>query len=153
MFLCLECLPTVGEIQYCVFCWIMVYMLCISVIQWSWFSVYFGFMNVCPLVFKLLNQKTLKTLENPILFYCDYWYCDGLFFCSLRTISGTNIFGTITEERSWKPIFPGILIISLVLRGEHWKRVDWLLPKRPIFFLLLKLPIFVKKNRFQEIKN
>ena len=67
MFLCLKCLLTVGEIQYCVFCWIMVYMLCISVIQCSWFSVYFGFMNVCPLVFKLLNQKTLKTLKT--LFY------------------------------------------------------------------------------------
>ena len=67
MFLCLECLPTVGEIQYCVFCWIMVYMLCISAIQCSWFSVYFGFMNVFPLVFKLLNQKTLKTLKT--LFY------------------------------------------------------------------------------------
>ena len=67
MFLCLECLPTMGEIQYCVFCWIIVFMLCISTIQCPWFSVYFGFMNFFPLVFKLLNQKTLKTLKT--LFY------------------------------------------------------------------------------------
>ena len=33
----------------------------------SLFSVYFGFMNVFPLVFKLLDQKTLKTLKT--LFY------------------------------------------------------------------------------------
>ena len=87
MFLCLECLPTVGEIQYCVFCWIMVYMLCISAIQCSWFSVYFGFMNVFPFVFKLLNQKNLENPKNLILLY---WDCVDLFSCSLGTIFGTN---------------------------------------------------------------
>ena len=90
MFLCLECFPSVGEIQYCVFCWIMVYMLCISAIQCSWFSVYFGFMNVFPIVFKLLNQKNLENPKNPILIYWDYWDCVGLFSCSLGTISRTN---------------------------------------------------------------
>ena len=47
-----------------------------------------------PLVYKLYNQNPKK----PILLNCVLWDCVGLFFCSLRTISGTNIFGTIAED-------------------------------------------------------
>ena len=102
----------------CVFCWIMVYMLCISAIQCSWFSVYFGFMNVCPLFFKLLNQKTLKTLKTlfyfieiiEIVLACSLVVWEQfLALTSLPPFPG-NEFENI--------FFPGILIISLVLRGE-----------------------------------
>ena len=79
----------------------------------SWFSVYFGFMNVFPLVFKLLNQKTLKTLENPILFYCDYWDCVGLFSCSPGTISDTNIFGAVVGDEVEN-------LFSLGYLSFHW---------------------------------
>ena len=43
-------------------------------------------------MFSLLSSNcSTKTLENPILLYCDYWDCVGLLFCSLRTNSGINI--------------------------------------------------------------
>ena len=82
--------------------------------KWSWFSVFFGLMTFFPLVFKLYNQNP----RIPILLNWVYWDYVGLFFCSLRTNSSTNIFGSVARKRSWKYIFPGILIISLVLRGE-----------------------------------
>ena len=49
-----------------------------------------------PLVYKLHNQNPKK----PILLNFVLWDCVGLFFCSLRTISGTNIFGTIAGDEA-----------------------------------------------------
>ena len=55
---------------------------------------YLALWSFYPLVYKLHNQNPKK----PILLNFVLWDCVGLFFCSLRTISGTNIFGTIAED-------------------------------------------------------
>ena len=62
--------------------------------KYSIFSVFFGFINFFPLVFKLYNQNPII----PILLNWVFWDCVGLFFCSLRTISGTNIFGVVSRD-------------------------------------------------------
>ena len=49
-----------------------------------------------PLVYKLHNQNPKK----PILLNFVLWDCVFLFFCSLRTIYGTNIFGTISRDEA-----------------------------------------------------
>ena len=87
MFLYLKCLLTVGEIQYCIYS-VALWFICYASqsFKCSWFSVCFGLMNVFLLVFKVFNQNPI----SPILLYCDYWDCVSLFFCSLRTNSGTN---------------------------------------------------------------
>ena len=61
MFLCLKCLLTVGETQYCVYS-IGLWFICYTSqsFKCSWFSVFFGLMNVFPLVFKLFNQNPKK---------------------------------------------------------------------------------------------
>ena len=61
MFLCLKCLLIMGETQYCVYSaglWFICYIA--QSFKCSWFSVFFGLMNVFPLVFKLLNQNPKK---------------------------------------------------------------------------------------------
>ena len=118
MFFCLECLPTMGEIQYSVFWLIMVYMLCISTIQCSWFSVYFGFMNVFPFVFKLLNQKTLKTLKT-LFYFIDI--IEIVLACSLvvwEQFLALTFLAPLLGNEVENLFFPGILIISLVVRSE-----------------------------------
>ena len=98
--------------------------LCFS-LDYGLYVMHLSHSNAYDLVFALVlwlfallsSNCTTKTLEY--LFYLiDYWDCVGLVFCSLGTIAGTNIFGAVAGEQSWKPIFPGILIISLVLGGE-----------------------------------
>ena len=49
-----------------------------------------------PLVYKLHNQNPKK----PMLLNFILWDCVGLFVCSLRTISSTNIFGTVAEDKA-----------------------------------------------------
>ena len=49
-----------------------------------------------PLVYKLYNQNPKK----PILLDFVLWDCVGLFFRSLRTIFGTNIFGPIGGDEA-----------------------------------------------------
>ena len=57
-----------------------------SLALWSFF----------PLVYKLYNQNPKKM----ILFYYVLWDGVALFFCSLRTISGTNIFGAVAGNEA-----------------------------------------------------
>ena len=91
-------------------------------LDYGLYVMHLSHLNAHDLVFDLVlwifslfsSNCSTKTIENPILLYCDYWDCVGLFSCSLGTISGTNIFGAIAREGIWKPIFPGTLIISLV---------------------------------------
>ena len=71
-----------------------------------------------PSCLQTTQPRNLKNPKNSILLYWDYWDCVGLFSCSLGTIFGTNIFGVVAREWSWKHIFPWELIISLVLRAE-----------------------------------
>ena len=87
MFLCLKCLLTMGETQYCFYSvglWFICY--ASQSFKCSWFSVCCGLMNVCPLVFKLYNQNP----KIPILLNWVYWDYVGLFFYSLRTNFGSN---------------------------------------------------------------
>ena len=69
MFLCLKCLLTVGETQYCVYS-VGLWFICYTSqsFECSWFSVCFSLMNVFPLVFKLFNQNPIKTLFYFIVF-------------------------------------------------------------------------------------
>ena len=62
-----------------------------------------------PLVYKLHNQNPKK----PILLDFILWDCVGLFFCSLRTISGTNIFGAVVGDRVQ-------ILISLGYSSFNW---------------------------------
>ena len=69
MFLCLKCLLTMDETQYCVYA-VGLWFICYTSqsFKCSWFSVCFGLMNVFPLVFKLFNQNPRKTLFYLIVF-------------------------------------------------------------------------------------
>ena len=69
MFLCLKCLLTVGETQYCVYS-VGLWFICYTSqsFECSWFSVFFSLMNFFPLVFKLFNQNHRKTLFYFIVF-------------------------------------------------------------------------------------
>ena len=52
--------------------------------------------SLYPLVYKLHNQNPKK----PILLNFVLWDYVGLLFCSLRTIFGTKIFFSITEDEA-----------------------------------------------------
>ena len=80
--------------------------LCLLSLDYGLYVMHLSHSNAHDLVFALVlwmfsllsSNCSTKTLENPILLYCDYWDCVGLFFCSLRTNFGTNIFGTIVGD-------------------------------------------------------
>ena len=65
-------------------------------------------------MFSILSSNcSTKTLKNPILLYCVYWDCVGLFSCSLGTISGTNIFGAISRDEVEN-------LFSIIYLSFHW---------------------------------
>ena len=76
MFLCLKCLLTVGEIQYCVY-YVGLWFICYASqsFKCSWFSVFFGLMTFFPLVFKLYNQ-------NPRIPILLNWFIEIVLACS-----------------------------------------------------------------------
>ena len=76
MFLCLKCLLTMGKTQYCVYSvglWFICY--ASQSFKCSWFSVFFGLINFCPLVFKLYNQ-------NPRIPILLNWFIEIVLACS-----------------------------------------------------------------------
>ena len=110
MFICLKFLLTVCETQYYVYSaglWFICYTS--QSFKCSWFSVFFGLMTFCPLVFKLYNQNP----RIPILLNWVYWDCVGLFLCSLRTNSDINIFGAISRDEVEN-------LFSLGYSSFHW---------------------------------
>ena len=78
-------------------------------------------MKVFPLVFKLLNQKTLKTLKT-LFFFIEI--IEIVLACSLvvweQFLALTSLAPLSGNEFEYI-FFPGILIISLVLRGTELK--------------------------------
>ena len=72
----------------------MLHILYISVLYCPLFSFLFYPYEFYPLFYKLQNQNPKK----PILLNFVLWDFVGLFFCSLRTIFGTNIFGAIAGD-------------------------------------------------------
>ena len=130
MFLCLKCLLTVGGTQYCVYSvglWFICY--ASQSFKCSWFSVCFGLMNVFPLVFKLFNQNLIKPYFTLLWFF---WDCVGLFFRSLRTNSGTNIFGAAAGDEVEN-------LFSLGYLSFHW---FWELNLNRNFFKDYFSPVF-----------
>ena len=72
-------------------------------------------MNAFPLVIKLLNQKTLKTL------FCLIDIFEIVLACSLivwEQFLAKKSLAPLPGNKFENIFFPGILIISLVLRGE-----------------------------------
>ena len=75
-------------------------------------------MNVCSLVFKMLKQKTMKTLKT--LFYFIE-IIEIVLACSLvvwEQFMALTYLALLPGNEVENLFFPGILIISLVLRGE-----------------------------------
>ena len=62
-------------------------------------------------VTKFITKKTFQeTLKPSLLYWVLFEIVLACFLIALETISSTNIFGAIAEERIWRHIFPGILI-------------------------------------------
>ena len=75
-------------------------------------------MNVFPLFIKHLNQKTLKTLKT---LFCFIEIIEIVLACSLvvwEQFMALTYLVPLPGNKVENPFFPGILIISLVLRGE-----------------------------------
>ena len=95
--------------------------LCLFCLYYGSYVVHLSHSNDHDLVFALVlwmfslmsSNCSTKTLENHILLYCDFWDCVGLFFCSLRTICGTNIFGSIARDEVEN-------LFSLGYSSFHW---------------------------------
>ena len=71
-----------------------------------WFSSYLAHDCIPCLSPNFITRKTFSKTLKPSFLWLNIWDCVGLFFCGLETISGTNIFGAVAGERSWKQIFP-----------------------------------------------
>ena len=81
-------------------------------------SVLIWLMSVFPVCHQIYKQENISETLKPSLLYWVFWDCVGLFLHSLETISGTNIFGTISRDEVEDIFSLGYLSVLLVLRGE-----------------------------------
>ena len=75
-------------------------------------------MFISSLLMKFFKTKTVK----PILFNFTFEIVLACSSSSLRTISGTNIFGAIVGDEA-KVYIPWDIIIHLILRGEQSQKL------------------------------
>ena len=127
MFLCLKCLLTVGEIQYCVYSvglWFICY--ASQSFKCSWFSVFFGHMNVLPLVFKLFNQNLIKP------YFTLLWFFEIVLACSSVV---WEQFLALTNRRPTSPL--GTLPYFPITLGGKTVCIDFMVVQGPLDFNLL----------------
>ena len=75
-------------------------------------------MFISSLLMNFFKTKTLK----PILFNFTFEIVLACSYSSLRTIYGTNIFGTVSKDVI-EVYIPWNIIIRLILRGEQSQKI------------------------------
>ena len=96
----------------------MVIILCISVLSYLWFSPYLGYECIPSCDQTSQPEKHFKNPKNLVLFDWIFEIVLACFFVVWKQFLAQTYLAPLLGNEVENNFFPGILIISLVLRGE-----------------------------------